>query len=201
MMATLYDVDVRTINEHIKKIYSDSELEEDSTIRNFRIVQTEGSRQVSRDSVICFGIMGTSGMDTPYQMYQAYSIYIMSYGQYYLLTVVCGFIASMLAASVSMLVAAKMHTISVAICIPFFSFSNQVSWISDEKGIRIKDREYAEVMLRQIGYFPLMGGYKHLFHTPSARYYFSFSVSSIKAVIIFVSWPAALTPAFLQAAA
>ena len=40
MMATLYDVDVRTINEHIKKIYLDSELEEDSTIRKFRIVQT-----------------------------------------------------------------------------------------------------------------------------------------------------------------
>ena len=50
MMAALYDVDVRTINEHIKKIYSDSELEEDSTIRNFRIVQTEGSRQVTRDT-------------------------------------------------------------------------------------------------------------------------------------------------------
>ena len=50
MMAILYDVDVRTINEHIKKIYSDSELEEDSTIRNFRIVQTEGSRQVTRDT-------------------------------------------------------------------------------------------------------------------------------------------------------
>ena len=50
MMATLYDVDVRTINEHIKKIYSDSELEEDLTIRNFRIVQTEGSRQVTRDT-------------------------------------------------------------------------------------------------------------------------------------------------------
>lgn len=50
MMATLYDVDIRTINEHIKKIYSDSELEEDSTIRNFRIVQTEGSRQVTRDT-------------------------------------------------------------------------------------------------------------------------------------------------------
>ena len=49
MMATLYDVDVRTINEHIKKIYSDSELEEYATIRNFRIVQTEGSRQVTRD--------------------------------------------------------------------------------------------------------------------------------------------------------
>ena len=50
MMATLYDVDVRTINEHIKKIYSDSELEEDATIRNFRIVQTEGSRQVTCDT-------------------------------------------------------------------------------------------------------------------------------------------------------
>ena len=50
MMATLYNVDVRTINEHIKKIYSDSELEEDATIRNFRIVQTEGSRQVTRDT-------------------------------------------------------------------------------------------------------------------------------------------------------
>jgi len=50
MLATLYDMDIRTINEHIKKIYSDSELEEDSTIRNFRIVQTEGSRQVTRDT-------------------------------------------------------------------------------------------------------------------------------------------------------
>ena len=49
MMATLYGVDVRTINDHIKKIYSDSELEENSTIRNFRIVQTEGLRQVARD--------------------------------------------------------------------------------------------------------------------------------------------------------
>ena len=50
MMDTLYDVDVRTINEHIKKIYSDSELEEDSTIRNFRIVQAEGSHQVTCDT-------------------------------------------------------------------------------------------------------------------------------------------------------
>ena len=48
MMATLYDVDVRTINDHIQKIYEDGELQEDTTIRNFRIVQTEGTRQVSR---------------------------------------------------------------------------------------------------------------------------------------------------------
>ena len=50
MMATLYDVGLPTINEHIKKIYTDSELEEPATIRNFRIVQTEGSRQVTRDT-------------------------------------------------------------------------------------------------------------------------------------------------------
>ena len=50
MMATLYDVGLPTINEHIKKIYADSELEESATIRNFRIVQTEGSRQVARDT-------------------------------------------------------------------------------------------------------------------------------------------------------
>ena len=50
MMATLYDVGLPTINEHIKKIYADSEVEETATIRNFRIVQTEGSRQVSRDT-------------------------------------------------------------------------------------------------------------------------------------------------------
>lgn len=48
MMSALYDVDVRTINEHIKKIYADSELTPEATIRKFRIVQTEGERQVQR---------------------------------------------------------------------------------------------------------------------------------------------------------
>lgn len=50
MMATLYGVDVRTINDHIKKVYADSELEELATIRKFRIVQIEGSRQVQRET-------------------------------------------------------------------------------------------------------------------------------------------------------
>ena len=50
MMAALYDVALPTINEHIKKIYADSELEETATIRKFRIVQTEGSRQVQRET-------------------------------------------------------------------------------------------------------------------------------------------------------
>ena len=49
MIAVLYDVDVRTVNEHIKKIYDDQELSEEATIRNFRMVQTEGGRQVSRE--------------------------------------------------------------------------------------------------------------------------------------------------------
>ena len=46
LMATLYDVEVNTINEHIKKIFSDNELNEDATIRKVRIVQNEGNRQV-----------------------------------------------------------------------------------------------------------------------------------------------------------
>jgi len=49
MLATLYNVEVHTINEHISKIYADSELVQEATIRNFRIVQTEGSRQVTRE--------------------------------------------------------------------------------------------------------------------------------------------------------
>ena len=49
MMATLYDVGLPTINEHIKKVFEDCELNEVSTIRKFRIVQSEGTRQVSRE--------------------------------------------------------------------------------------------------------------------------------------------------------
>ena len=42
MMAVLYDVDVRTVNYHIKKIFIDSELQENSVIRNFRITAADG---------------------------------------------------------------------------------------------------------------------------------------------------------------
>jgi hypothetical protein len=48
-MAELFKVDVRTINEHLKNIYSQEEIFRDSTIRIFRIVQAEGSRQVTRN--------------------------------------------------------------------------------------------------------------------------------------------------------
>jgi len=47
-MAELFGVDVRTINEHLKNIFESGELEKESTIRNFRIVQKEGTREVSR---------------------------------------------------------------------------------------------------------------------------------------------------------
>lgn len=50
MMATLYDVSTAAINQHIKKIYEDSELEPDSSIKKYLIVQIEGSRQVSRET-------------------------------------------------------------------------------------------------------------------------------------------------------
>ena len=49
MMAALHDVSVPTINEHLKKIYAGGELTEKATVRKFRIVQTEGLRQVCRD--------------------------------------------------------------------------------------------------------------------------------------------------------
>ena len=42
MMAALYDVNVRTINEHLKRIFADHELQEDSVIRKFRITATDG---------------------------------------------------------------------------------------------------------------------------------------------------------------
>ena len=55
MMAVLYDASVSTINEHIKHILADHELQEEATIRNFRIVQTEGDRSITR-SVKHYGL-------------------------------------------------------------------------------------------------------------------------------------------------
>ena len=67
-----YVASVGDQQDSIKKIYSDSELEEDSTIRNFRIVQTEGSRQVTRDTkhynlqmIIAVGSSLVSGAAAP----------------------------------------------------------------------------------------------------------------------------------------
>lgn len=48
MMAELYDVDVRTINYHLKKVFSDSELQADSVIQNFRITASDGKTYDTR---------------------------------------------------------------------------------------------------------------------------------------------------------
>jgi hypothetical protein len=49
MIAKLFEVNVATINEHIKNIYKNNELVESSTIRNFLIVQKEGVRNIKRN--------------------------------------------------------------------------------------------------------------------------------------------------------
>ena len=48
-MAELFNKNVMTINEHIKNIFSEQELEEDATVRKSLIVQKEGNREVSRE--------------------------------------------------------------------------------------------------------------------------------------------------------
>ena len=48
-MAELFGKDVRTVNEHIGNAYAEGELENEATIRKFRIVRQEGKRQVRRD--------------------------------------------------------------------------------------------------------------------------------------------------------
>src|SRR3569623_1506768 len=42
MMGLLYDVETHTVNYHLKKVFADSELQEDSVIRNFRITAADG---------------------------------------------------------------------------------------------------------------------------------------------------------------
>lgn len=70
-MADLFGVDVRTVNEHVANIFRDEELDEGATIRKFRIVRMEGSREVSRevnhynlDAVIAVGYRVSSKQGT-----------------------------------------------------------------------------------------------------------------------------------------
>jgi len=48
MMATLYDVSVPAISQHLKRIYADNELEREATVKPYLMVQTEGERKVQR---------------------------------------------------------------------------------------------------------------------------------------------------------
>ena len=65
LIADLFQVSVPTVNEHLTNIYDEGELAAEATIRKFRIVQTEGSRQVSRlvdhynlDAIVAVGLAG-----------------------------------------------------------------------------------------------------------------------------------------------
>jgi hypothetical protein len=49
LMAALFEVTVPTINEHLANLYSQEEISEQATIRNFRTVQKEGARAVARN--------------------------------------------------------------------------------------------------------------------------------------------------------
>jgi hypothetical protein len=48
MMATLYDVSVPAVSQHLKRIYADNELEREATVKQYLVVQTEGEREVQR---------------------------------------------------------------------------------------------------------------------------------------------------------
>lgn len=48
LMAHLFGVTVPTVNEHLKNVFDSGEISQEATIRNFRIVQTEGAREVAR---------------------------------------------------------------------------------------------------------------------------------------------------------
>jgi len=51
-MALLFDKNLMTVNEHIKNIYLENELDEISTIRKSLILQTEGKRKIKREVLI-----------------------------------------------------------------------------------------------------------------------------------------------------
>lgn len=75
-MTALFGVDVRTVNEHLKNIFESGELEKDSTIRKFRIVQMEGTRKVKReiefynlDAIIAVGYRVNSYSATQFRIW------------------------------------------------------------------------------------------------------------------------------------
>jgi hypothetical protein len=76
LMADLFQKDVRTINEHIQNVYDEGELEPETTIRKFRIVQKEGQREVTRmidfynlDMIISVGYRVKSHVATRFRIW------------------------------------------------------------------------------------------------------------------------------------
>ena len=78
-IAELFDVKVSTVNEHLKNIFKDGELQEEATIRKIRIVQQEGNRQVERaphfynlDAIISVGYRISSIRATQFRQWCTY---------------------------------------------------------------------------------------------------------------------------------
>lgn len=76
MMAELFSVDIRTVNEHLQNIYQQNELIREATIRKFRIVQSEGKRNVNRlvdfynlDAIISVGYRVNSVRATQFRQW------------------------------------------------------------------------------------------------------------------------------------
>ncbi len=76
LIAELFQVSVKTANEHLVNIYDEGELDPSATIRNFRIVQTEGRRQVSRavdhynlDAILAVGYRVRSARGTAFRQW------------------------------------------------------------------------------------------------------------------------------------
>jgi len=75
-IAELFGVDISTINEHLKNIYKSHELEKESTIGKFPIVQTEGKREVKRevnvynlDAILSVGYRVNSSQATQFRIW------------------------------------------------------------------------------------------------------------------------------------
>ena len=76
LIAELFQVSVKTANEHLINIYSERELDPEATVRSFRIVQTEGSREVSRaidhyslDAILAVGYRVRSARGTAFRQW------------------------------------------------------------------------------------------------------------------------------------
>jgi hypothetical protein len=76
LIAELFQVSVKTANEHLANIYSEGELDPEATIRSFRIVQTEGSREITRaidhynlDAILAVGYRVRSARGTAFRQW------------------------------------------------------------------------------------------------------------------------------------
>ena len=75
-MSKLFNVEVNTINYHLKEIFETHELEENRTIRKIRTVRNEGNRKVSReltfyslDAIIAVGYRVNSKEATDFRIW------------------------------------------------------------------------------------------------------------------------------------